>query len=336
MKNNQFAKLFFATSLLVISLLAGTLGYKWIEGYNMLDAFYMSVITFSTVGFGEVEELSEDGRLFTAVYILLNLGVLTYAVSVVANYFFEGKLRLIFKNYLVDREINKLTNHIIICGYGITGKEAADELIKNKRPFVIIEKEPTIVDKFVNKAGFYCIQGDAIEDATLKIAGIERASSIIITTPSDADNVFITLTAKEFKPNIKIYARASANATEKKLFRAGADQVINSARQGGTYMAQMITNPVVIEFLNLLTGESLQHYQMEAIRYENLKPKYKDKTLRDLNIHEATGCTVVGVKDDIKGLIPSPTPDTFIGPDDTIIVLGNETQLAKMWDQFTQ
>ena len=331
----QINKLFYALSLLLFSLVMGTLGFILLEGYDFGDAFYMAVITLSTVGFTEVKELSSPGRLFTSIYILMNLGILTYAVSVLAAYLFEGKLRLIYKNYMVDLGISKLKNHVIICGYGITGRQAQRELEKIGKPVVVLEKEARVFKNIPENASFHMLEGDATIDSKLKLAGIERAAVIMITTSSDADNVFITLTARELQPNIKIYSRASAIETEKKLFRAGADQVINSARHGGSYMAQMVSNPVVIEFLNMLTGETKQQYHLKTLGYQELKPSFQNKSLRALNISEITGCTVVGVKDDIKGLIPSPPPDTFIGEEDTIILLGDDEQLGKMLQHFT-
>jgi voltage-gated potassium channel len=332
--DKSLRNLFLATFLLIFSLFVGTLGFYIIEDFSFLNAFYMSVITLSTVGFTEVYELSEKGRLFTAFYILMNLGILAYAVSVLTSFIIEGKIQSIYKNYMADFKINKLKNHVIVCGYGRNGKEACEELSYSDRQFVVIEKDPEILKIFKTNAGSHILIGNATSDNTLKAAGLERAGVIIITTPSDADNVFITLTAREMKPDIQIIARASEKESESKLYRAGANNVILPDHLGGMFMAQMVTKPVVIEFLNLMTGFSGQHYHLEQLRYEDLKPIYQNKTLKELQIHKKSGGTVIGVKDDIKGLIPSPGSETLIGPKDTIVVLGGEDHIKELKRQF--
>lgn len=331
----QLRNLVTAIVLLQASLLVGVLGFMQVEDYDLMNAFYMAVITISTVGFTEVNELSPNGRLFTSVYILINLAIFAYVVSVITSYLFEGKLRSIFKDYMVDRELNKLQDHVIVCGYGRNGSQACEELLKSGREFVVIEKDPEVRQSVPSKTGFQFLIADATADSNLKLAGIERASVIIITTPSDAANVFITLTARALKPDIYIISRASEKQTEEKLYRAGANQVIMPDNLGGMFMAQMVTKPVVIEFLDLLTGRGGSDYRLEAIHFDSLKPQFRDKTLKQLNIPEVTGCTVIGVKDNIKGLIPSPKRETFIGEDDTLIVLGSEEQLERMIKHYT-
>lgn len=331
----QLRKLIIAVLLLQVSLLIGVFGFMYVEDYDLMNAFYMAVITISTVGFTEVHELSPNGRLFTSVYILMNLGIFAYVVSVISAYLFEGELRSIFKDFMVDRELNKLKDHVIVCGYGRNGSQACEELLKSGKEFVVIEKDPEIRQSVPTSVGFQFLIADATMDSNLKLAGIERARVIIITTPSDAANVFITLTARALKPDIYIISRASEKQTEEKLYRAGANQVIMPDILGGMFMAQMVTKPVVIEFLDLLTGRGGSDYRLEAIHFDHLKSKFKDKTLRELHITETTGCTVIGVKDNIKGLIPSPSAETFIGVDDTLIVLGAEEQLEKMIKHYT-
>lgn len=332
--DQSLRKLILALFLLIFSLVAGTFGFHLIEDYNLLNAFYMAVITMSTVGFTEVHELSDKGRLFTAFYIIMNLGIFAYAVSVLTSFIFEGKLKSIYKNYMTDLKINKLNNHVIVCGYGRNGQEACSELSLSDKQFVVIEKNQDAMKEFKSNPEFQILIGNATSDDTLKTVGIDRAAVIIITTPSDADNVFITLTAREMKPDIMIIARASKKQSEHKLYRAGADNVILPEHLGGMFMAQMVTKPVVIEFLNLMTGFSGQHYHLEQLRYEDLKPIYQNKTLKELQIQKTTGGTVIGVKDNIKGLIPSPDSETLIGPKDTIVVLGGEDHIKQLKQQF--
>ena len=333
----QLKNFLVAILLLALSLLIGILGFMFIEGYDLLNAFYMAVITISTVGFTEVYELSDNGRLFTAIYIMANLGIFAYVVSVLTTYLFEGKLRSVFKNFMIDREISKLKNHVIVCGYGRNGSQACEELLKEGREFVVIEKDPEIRQSVISNVNFQMLIGDATIDNNLKTAGIERAKEILITTPSDAANVFITLTARELKPDITIISRASEKETESKLYRAGADRVIMPDHLGGMFMAQMVTKPVVIEFLDLLTSRSRdrEKYKLVSVAYENLKPKFRDKTLEELQISNLTGGTVIAVKDNEQGLIPTPPIDTFIGVDDTMIILCAENDAENVLQILT-
>ena len=331
--NRQLDKLITAAILSVMSLIIGLVTYMLLEGMTLVDAFYMTIITISTVGFTEVKELSVGGRIFTSFYILLNLGLFAYIVSVFSSYFFEGKLRDIFQNYRSGMEISKLKDHVIVCGYGRNGKKACDELEKSGKPFVIIELEPTIKDSIPEHMKW--ILADATCDDSLKMVGIEKATDIIITTPSDAANVFITLTARDLNENINIISRATQPETENKLYRAGANKVILPDMLGGMFMAQLVTKPIVIEFLDLLNGVSGMKYHLEDVGYDQLKENYRDKTLKELDIKGKSGATVVGVKDDEKGIIPSPDEDTFIGKDDHLILLGSLEVLDGFMKEYT-
>lgn len=322
-----------ALGLFAVSILIGILWFFFVEDMGFVDAMYMTIITISTVGFTEVKELSHAGRIFTSVYILMNLGIFAYVVSVFSTYFFEGKLRSIFKDYVSVKEISKMDKHVIVCGFGRNGKQACTELQKSGKDFIIIELNDEIHETIPE--GMKAFIGDATKDDKLKEVGIEKASSIIITTPSDASNVFITLTARHLNPSIHIISRASNPETESKLYKAGADKVIMPDVLGGMFMAQLITKPIVIEFLDLLNGVSETKYYLEEVSFQNLKPAYRDKTLAELDIDQKVGVTVVGVKDDIKGLIPNPNKDTFIGEDDHLIILGSDNKLDRFFQEYT-
>lgn len=331
--NKQLEKLVGALLLFLGIIGIGLVGFSVIEDLNFVNALYMTIITVGTVGFTEVKELSPAGRIFTSIYILMNLGLFAYIVSVVSSYLFEGKLKSIFKSYRSGMEISKLKNHVIVCGFGRNGSRACEELAKNKQEFVLIEKNPEMKD--VIPESYKWVIGDATHDDNMRMIGIDKASTIIITTPSDAANVFITLTARHLNEKIKIISRASNKETEEKLYRAGADNVIMPDTLGGMFMAQLVTKPVVIEFLDLINGVSSTSYHLEEVGYDHLKSDYKDKTLEELDITKKTGVTVIGVKDNIKGLIPGPSPDTFIGEDDFLIVLGSDATLEKFRKTYT-
>ncbi len=331
--NRQLKSLIVAFGLFMLSISIGLVGFSVIEELDFVNALYMTIITVGTVGFTEVKELSSAGRVFTSFFILMNLGLFAYVVSVVSSYFFEGKLQSIFKDYKSGMEISRLKDHVIVCGYGRNGSRACEELQKSGKSFVIIDNDQEMAD--VISDGMKWFIGDATEDENLKTVGIENAAVIIITTPSDAANVFITLTARHLNESITIIARASNKETESKLYRAGANKVIMPDMLGGMFMAQQVTKPIVIEFLDLLNGASGTSYHLEEVGYDDLKQEYKDKTLRELNIAAKTGVTVLGVKDNIKGLIPAPGADTFIGEDDYLIILGSDSKLKLFIEEYT-
>lgn len=323
--------------LFFVSIIVGTFGFMMLEHFSAVESFYMAIITMSTVGFNEVRPLSENGRLFTSFYILLNLGILTYVLSVTTSYIFDGGLKVILKSYMEERALNRLKNHVIVCGFGRNGSRASEELAASRHEFVIIEKDSSFQELIATERKWHLVKGDATHDDTLHEAGIEKAAVIIITTPSDASNVFIALTARALNPKIKIIARASEKETEGKLFRAGADKVIMPDMLGGMFMAQLVTKPIVIEFLDLLTGVSPSNegYHLEEVGYKYLKNDFRDKSLKELRITEISGSTVIGLKDNIKGLIPGPSPETVIGPNDYLIVLGSHQTLSAFMNHFT-
>lgn len=332
--NSHIKQPIYAVGLFTLSISVGIIGFSLIEGLDLVNAIYMTIITISTVGFTEVKALSPGGRLFTSVYIIMNMAFLAYILSVITSYFFEGKIKDVLKNLRSNMELNKLHDHVIVCGYGRNGSRACDELQQNGTEFIIIDKDESMAESFPSSMKWYI--GDATKDDDLKAIGIERATAIIVTTPSDSINVFITLTARNLNKDIKIIARTSSKETQDKLYHAGADFVIMPDVLGGMFMAHMITKPIVIEFLNLINGASGMDYHLEEIDYEHLKADCKDKTLEELDIFTRTGAVVLGVKDDIKGIIPAPSSDTVIGKEDHLILLGSSACLARFSELYVE
>lgn len=323
-------RLLLAILFLIISLVTGISAYMTLEGYSLVDALYMTVITLATVGFQEVKPLSENGRIFTSFYIIFNLGVAAYVVSVITNYLFEGELQRLYQNILTKREVKKMKKHIILCGFGRNGRKAAEELHLSRRKFVIIENDAELINSYADDSRYQFVLGDATVDDTLLDAGIDRASTIITTLPKDADNVFISLTARELNPSIYIVARASDEKTEKKLYRAGATRVVLPDALGGLHMAHLITKPYVIEFLDMLNGVGNRRLELEEMRYAELQAAYQSKTLRELDIRRRTGTTVIAIKQGNDGFIFNPHPDQQIEEGFILIILGSQEQI----DQF--
>ncbi len=327
-------KLISAVILMILSLLFGSMGFHVIEGYSWTDSFFMAVITISTVGYGTVKPLEPLGKIFVSLYIILNLIIFAYVISVITSYLFEGGLRNIFRKFMIDREVNKMKNHVIVCGYGRNGSKTCEELYLSGREFVVIENDENIINTLPDDGSIHVIVGDATDDEILKLARIEYASYIVTTLPKDTDNVFITLTSREFNPDIKILARASDLRSERKLIRAGAHKVIMPDALGGLHMAHLITKPYVIEFLDLMNGVTPDDLHLEEIKFDDLKNEFQNYTISDLDIRGKSGVTIIGVKRGEKGFTFNPGPDTIINADTILIVLGNDRQIENFSDIF--
>ena len=316
-----------AVFMLLSIIAVGILGFKFIAGYSLMDAFYMTIITLSTVGYSEVQGLDANGRLFTAFLIIFNLGIFAYAISNITSFVVEGNFQLLVKDYRVFQKINKLKNHVIVCGLGRHGNEVIMELEKQKISFVIIEKDEDKLDELRKADDYLYIEGDATDDDILEEAGIRKASSLIATLGEDADNVFIVLSARQLNPKMRIISRAFNKNAEAKLYRAGADYVVQPEHVGGFYMATMVQKPDVIEFISLISKMGASQVMFEEFETKDLKEEYHGKTIKEMNIRGLTGANVIGIHDIRGDYIINPNPDTFIRMKNKIVVLGNPKQM---------
>lgn len=315
--------------MLLVSIGIGTIAFATLEGYSLLDAFYMTMLMVSTVGFREVSPLTDNGKRFASLYMVFNLGIYAYIVSVISRYIFEGEFKKIFTTFIFNNKTKKLKNHVIVVGYGKTGARTCDELLKNGQQFILIENDPEVLQYLPEVPRFQIIKEDATREEVLMKARIEVAKSMIVTLPNDADNMIICITAKGINPNLNIIARASEESAEKKLYRAGANKVVKPFAIGGIHMAHLITQPHVIEFLEILTGIKEQDLQLEEYMFNELKEDFKNKTIKELDIRQNTGATVIGLKDPEKGFIFDPNSETIIKKGDVLIVLGSHDSLKK-------
>jgi voltage-gated potassium channel len=327
-------KLTFAIFLMFLSILFGSISFHFIEGYTWTDSFFMAVITISTVGFATIDPLEPMGKIFVSLYIIMNLVIFAYVISVLTSYLFEGGLRNIFRKFIIDREVNKMKNHVIVCGYGRNGSKACEELRLSRRDFVVIENDEDIINAIPDDGSIHLVVGDATDDDTLKLAKIETAEFIIITLPRDSDNVFITLTARELNPDIHVIARASDPNSERKLFRAGAHNVILPDVLGGLHMSHLITKPYVIEFLDILNGVSSDELHLEEIVYDDIQEQFQNQTIGDLDIRARSGVSIIGVRRGELGFSFNPGPDTIINRDSILIVLGNKNQIENFSELY--
>ncbi|AKQ46326.1 hypothetical protein TH63_12965 [Rufibacter radiotolerans] len=322
-------RFFWAFGLIIFSLVTGVVAYQVLEGYTLAEAFYMTVITVSTTGFAEVHPLSPEGRLFTSVYILANIGLLAYTVSVVSTYLFEGELRSIWKNYMNEREIKSFSGHVIVCGYGRNGSKATRDLLASGERIVVIEQNQELIaaGEPLQEGKLNFLLGDATEDLLLEQAGVRHAKALISTLPKDADNVFVALTARGLNPKLEIIARASEKTTEQKLFRAGANHVVMPDEIGGSHMASLITQPQVIHFLSLLNGSGPNKMHLEEVHLDQLAKDLRDLTIRELDLRNRTGATLIGLNRHGSEFLVSPDADTRLQAGDVLILLGSRGQI---------
>lgn len=308
-----------------------TIGLVLIESYTLIDAFYMAVITISTVGFGEVEPLSEGGRLFMAIMIIINIGVVAYALAAFSYYVIEGKIfELMERNYMQAR-VDSLKGHTIICGFGRYGREVARHLIEHGQPFVVIEENLEKFDtpEFEHVEILY-VDGDATHDEALVEAGIDRSTSLITSLNDDSDNLFIVLSAKELNPELRIVSSAHSKRSREKLRRAGASHVILPEQIGGFYMATLISKPGAVEFFSYVTNELDSDIGFEEIRYDQLPAAMQGKSIQHLNLREKSGVNVIGHRLGTGKYDVNPGPGTVLEPGASFITVGSQPQIIAL------
>jgi len=306
--------------------------YHWIFEYSWIDAFYMTIITITTVGFGEVVPLSSEGKIFTSILILFSIFIFAYAVTTVSAYLVTINSVFNYNKRKMEKNIDKLSGHVIICGYGRNGRQAAQKLKSYDKEFVIIEQNKDHIED-VQREGYLYVTGNAIEDDTLIKAKIKKADFIISTLPSDSDNVFITLTAKQLNNKILVVSRASDESSIKKLKIAGADNIIMPDMIGGDHMASLIVAPDLIEFLDNLSLSTSGSMNIQEILLKGLP---EIKTISQLKIKDKTGCTIIGYKTHEGDYIINPDADMPVVDEGRIIVLGNPLQIQRLNHVFSQ
>jgi voltage-gated potassium channel len=282
----------------------------------------MSVITISTVGFGEVRPLSETGRIFTIFLILLNLGLFTYFITLITRFFSDGEFTKLYKQIKMENSIQQLQQHVIICGFGRNGKESAQILFNNKIPFVVLE-EKNDLETDLDFDVTYFMKGDATKDEVLLEAGIKNARALITTLPLDADNLFVVLTAKQLNPGIKVISRASQDSSVKKLKIAGADNVIMPDKIGGAHMATLVMLPDVVEMLSIMSTQSTDKFRVAEIQAN------KNISLGELDMWSKTNCTILGIKNPGNHYTINPDASYRINPGERLIVMGSDEQIEK-------
>ncbi|SFT88161.1 voltage-gated potassium channel [Lishizhenia tianjinensis] len=329
-----YYRLLYSISLIIVCILIGILGYVGLEGYDTLDAFYMTMITISTVGFGEVQSLSPHGKIFTSLLIIMSLGTFAYAITSLSSYLFGGDFRKLRKAIMEKRKIDALKNHVVICGFGRVGRQVAEDFARTNQSFVVVELDPARVVKYEEDENYNFVVGDATVDENLVNANLENAKAIITCMPSDANNVYVVLAAREMNKNIQIIARASKNETYNKLKIAGANSVIMPDSVGGSHMASLVVRPDVMEFIDEIIISSDYTPNIVAINYKNLPLKFKDQKLQVFKDAEISGCSVVGIKEQDGDYQINPSGNTLITEGCKILMLGDKEQIDNLRKYF--
>lgn len=326
------SKIYFALFLVSLILITGVLGYRFIAEFSWTEALYMTVITVSTVGFREVRPLSTEEQLFTVVLITASIFIFAFAISVVTEYILSRNSLQTLKRKKVKQQIDRMDKHVIVCGYGRNGAQAAARLKAYKQPFVVIEKDREIIEKYEEEILF--VEGDANEDEVLLAAGVKKARYLIVTLPDDAANLFVVLSARQLNKGLFIISRASQITSQKKLQLAGADKVIMPDKIGGDHMASLVVLPDLITFMDKLSLEGEHTTNLEEVQIEDFTDQINCNTLRELDLRKKTGCTIIGyVKPDGTYII-NPEADMPLEPKSKVIVLGRPDQIRKLNEMF--
>ncbi len=326
----DFNKLRISATLLAATLLFGTAGYVLLEGMTPFEALYMTVITISTVGFSEIKPLSVYGRVITLIVIATGVTIGGYTLGMLLRMFIEGELKKSYGRRKLEKQIAKLQNHFIVCGFGRIGRLICHDLKADNMDFVVIEKEQAAVEQ-IEKEGHPFLMMDATSEEALLAAGIMKAKGLVTAVQSDANNVFITLTAKGIRPDIFIMSRTSDPKNEDKLKRAGATRVVCPYLIGGRRMAEMLKRPTVVDFIDVaMMGNKLGLVIEEALVGQ--KSNLIGKNLIESGLRKEYGVIIVAIKRPDEDMIFNPLPTETLRGSDVIVVLGKRDDLKRMHD----
>ncbi len=329
-----------AVLLLFAVIALGVAGYMLIEGASFLDALYMVIITITTIGYGERFPLGTGGEVFTLFLIISGVGIVGYTLVSGVEFMIENSVGGMMERRKMRKEIESMIGHYILCGYGRVGQHIADDLKDAGVDFVIIERDAAAAEK-ANGLGFLVIKDDATNDETLRQAGIESARGLVSALSSDAENLYITLTARELCPHLFIVSRCDSEESESKLRRAGADRVISPHSIGGRRMAAMLLKPTVWDYLDLVTRGQYIEFNIENLEWRiddvEIQPNSQldGKSIDEAKIYSISGALILAVKKKGLGFNTKPSKDTRLDPGDYIVAIGTVEQLAKLEELAT-
>lgn len=314
-----------AFSFLLAIMLAGTLGYHFLEGWSLANSFYATIVTLGTVGFGDFYPITPAGKCFAIFLIVFGVGTMAYTFAVIMEVLMEGRLKRILGRGKLEKRINTMEGHYIICGYGKIGNLICTELAHEKVEFVVIENNPEVVQG-IEDDGFICVTGSATEDKVLLRAGIKRARGVVCALSTDADNLYVVLTAKELNPDVYVLSRFEDNASERRLLKAGADRVISPYRVGGARMSQAILRPAMLDFIEITTRRESLALKMEEVDVCT-DAAIVGKNLEEAGLRKEYGLIVVAVKKESGQMLFNPMASYVMESGDKLITLGEEENL---------
>ena len=308
---------------------AGVVGYMAFEGWSFTDALYMTVITLTTVGYREVRTLDTTGQLWTIALLITGVGTLFYAAVSSVELVVEGTIRGYFGRRRMEAAISKLNGHQILCGYGRVGRQVAREFATDDVPFVIIEQDPETVEECLAE-GYLPVRGDASDDDVLEEAGIRRAKGLVAAVDSDADNVFVVLSARKLNPDLHIVARASSDEVAAKLEIAGADRILSPYAVGGRRLASLATRPLIVDFLDIVTrGEQGIEFRLEEFAVPE-DSSIAARTIGELRIGERTGAMILAIGNKEGTFDTTPSAKDRLRAGDILVVLGTREQIGRL------
>ena len=324
----QQTSLFLGVVLLAIWTLVGTIGFSLIEGWSLFDSFYMTILTISTVGYGEVHPLTGPGRIFASLVIVLGIGTAIYTFTRLGQVILEGELQGVLGRKRMTKEIAKLKDHYIVCGFGRIGKPVAAGLQAEGYPLCVLESNQELEGDIQDSGHLYLI-GDATDESVLQSAGLDRAKAVLALLASDADNLFLTITAKELSSSVMVIARASEDRVEPRLKRGGADKVISPYQSACARVLHAAIRPAVVEFLELVTHRESMHLSLEEIKVCENSP-LSGRSLAEAQVRAHYGVIVVAIEQSDGEMEFNPPVSHTIHAGDTLVAIGKGTDLKKL------
>ena len=321
---DPFRRMRIGLGALALVLLGGTIGYLFF-GFGLLNAIYQAVITVTTVGFNSPHPLDTGSKVFTIVLILVGVGTALYAFSTVLEVLFEGQMRELVRSRKMEREVARMSGHVIVCGWGRVGREVARFLTNAQRVIVVIDRDP----ERVRDVPFASVHGDVTDDETLLKAGIERAATLVAALDTDSDNLYVTVAAKSMRPDLQIIARARSESSEPKLVRAGADRVVNPQQLGGDRMASFVTQPHVVDFVDIVMHDGTLEFRLEELVVSHTS-SLAGSTIRSAQLRDRTGALVLAIRRPEGGFVTNPSPEDVIKSGDVLISVGTAEQLEAL------
>lgn len=305
-------------------VVAGTIGYSLL-GFGFLDALYQTVVNITTVGLGPLHPFHDAGKIFTIVLVLVGVGTAFYTFTAVLELLIEGHMRELMRRRRMERDIGRMSDHIVVCGWGRVGREVARFLAASGRQVVVIDRDA----ERLTEVPYPSVHGDVTDDRTLEEAGIDRAASLVAALETDADNLYVTLASRSIRPDLQIIARARNESSEPKLIRAGADRVVNPQQLGGGRMAALVTQPHVVDFMDVVMHDGTLEFRLEevTVRKESL---LTGSTLSEQRVHDRTGALVLAIRHIDGSFVTNPSAHTRIDAGDVLISVGTAEQLEAL------